>query len=161
MFIEYIFNYAKLLFVFYSVGIILLSQKWMIYNFKVNLPFLFCQQVQAIELFKVTEEVGWLKPGGFETLSHKDLMHDSQIAKISEAISGANHRLLNQFLATALHQVYCPLLEVLVAKAERVDLENDICECGLLQVAQLRKELKHLWLKVESILHEGHLVLEE
>ena len=88
-------------------------------------------------------------------------MYDGQIAHVSETICRTGHWLLDQLLTAAEHQVCRPLLEVLVTEAERVDLEDDICQCGFFQMAQLGEELKYLRLEVVCVLHQGHLMLKK
>lgn len=81
--------------------------------------------MQAVQALQVAEEVRRLEPGGFETIALQYLVHDSQVAHVSETLCCAGHGLLDELLAAAMHQFCCPLLQILVIKAKQVDSEDD------------------------------------
>ena len=92
--------------------------------------------MQAVQSLQVAKEVRGLEPGGFETIALQYLVHDSQVAHVSEALCCAGHGLLDELLTAAMHQFGCPLLQILIIKAEQVASEDDFRQGWLLQMTQ-------------------------
>jgi len=97
--------------------------------------------VQTIQGLSVGEEAWGLQPRSPKSISRNDFTRDGEVVHIREIVL---HGLLDELSAASFHNLTRPFHEVLVGKAQLVDLEDYVRQNRLLELHEFAEELKHL-----------------